>query len=318
MYSKHKNILVCGATGFIGRNTSMFLSKNNDYNVFGTYNKTEPFDDDNICFVKADLTDKDDVDSVISGMDVVIHVSAVTSGANDIINKPYIHVTDNAIMTSLILRSAFEHKVKHVIYPSCSIVYNSSDKPLKESDCNLNNGIISKYYGVGWTKIYIEKMCKFFSNISDTKFTVLRHSNIYGLFDKFDLEHSHVFGATLAKVLNAKDRVVVWGDGSEKRDLLYVSDLVDFFDMVIKKQKNKFELFNVGSGSLVSVDDLVKKIIGVSNKKIDIVYDVSMPFIKSNICLDISKANDVLGWYPKVSLDDGIRKTIDWYKTNIN
>ena len=65
-------------------------------------------------------------------------------------------------------------------------------------------------------------MCEFYSNLSKTKYTVIRHSNIYGPYDKFDLEKSHVFGATLTKVMNGKERVTVWGTGREGRDLLYI------------------------------------------------------------------------------------------------
>ena len=81
----------------------------------------------------------------------------------------------------------------------------------------------------GNTKVYVEKMCEFFSRLGKTKHTVLRHSNMYGPHDKYDLEKSHVFGATVTKVMNSTDgKVNVWGTGEEKRDLLYVGDLVDF------------------------------------------------------------------------------------------
>ena len=70
-------------------------------------------------------------------------------------------------------------------------------------------------------------MCEFYSQISDTKFTVIRHSNIYGPYDKFDLERSHFIGATISKVMNSSSKISVWGKGKEKRDLLHVNDLTN-------------------------------------------------------------------------------------------
>ncbi|MEE9176186.1 MAG: NAD-dependent epimerase/dehydratase family protein, partial [Thermodesulfobacteriota bacterium] len=166
---------------------------------------------------------------------------------------------------------------------------------------------------------YIEKMCEFYSRIGNTKYAVIRHSNIYGPYDKFDLEKSHVFGATITKVMTAKDgsKIVVWGAGDEERDLLYISDLVNFVALAIDKQESKFELYNVGYGSSVSVNDLVKKIIASSGKDIRIEHDLSKPSIKTKLCLDIAKAKNSLGWFPKISLDEGIQKTMEWYKANV-
>ena len=102
-------------------------------------------------------------------------------------------------MNSYLFRAAFEHKVKHVIFFSCTVMYPSSEHALKETDFDANKALYPRYFGVGNTKLYIEKMCEFYAGISDTKFTAIRHSNIYGPHDKFDLERSHVFGEQLQK-----------------------------------------------------------------------------------------------------------------------
>lgn len=315
---KKQNVLICGASGFIGRNIAGRLANDKNFNVFGTYYKTKPdrnFLKKNIVFIRVDLTNKSHVDQVIKGKDIVIQAAAVTSGANDILTKPYLHVTDNAIMNSLIFRSSFEQRVKHLVFFSCSVMYPSQERLVKESDVTYE--IAEKYFGVGWTKVYLEKMCEFYSKISKTRYTVIRHSNIYGPYDKFDLDHSHVFGATITKVMRAKDRIVVWGDGSEARDLLYISDLVDFVERVIAKQKISFELLNIGSGSAVSVSALVKKIIKISGKKIQIIFDAKKPTIKFSVALNINKAKKIYQWQPRVTLDEGIQKTINWYTQHI-
>lgn len=314
-----RKILVCGATGFIGRNVAEYFAKNEDFEIFGTYLHSRPYNNPRIKLIHADLTNKEEVEHAVSGMDIIIQAAATTSGVKDIITKPYYHVTDNAVMNSLIFRSAYENKASHVLFFSCTVMYQSSAIPVKESDFDANREIFPNYFGVGWTKIYIEKMCEFYSRLGITKYIVARHSNIYGPYDKFDLQKSHVFGATMTKVMTAKDgdKIIVWGSGEEERDLLYVSDLLNFVELAVDKQESQFGLYNVGSGQSISVRDLVKKIISYSNRDIKIEYDLSKPTIKTKLCLDTTKARNAFCWSRKISLDEGIKKTMEWYRANI-
>jgi nucleoside-diphosphate-sugar epimerase len=160
-------------------------------------------------------------------------------------------------------------------------------------------------------------MCQFYAGISETKFTAIRHSNIYGSHDKFDLERSHVFGATITKVMNATDKVVVWGTGDEERDLLYIDDLVDFVEAAIAKQTVKFGLYNCGYGNAISIKNLVQTIVRLSGKDLAIEHDLSQPTIKTSLFLDCSLAKNELDWESKTSLETGITKTLAWWKANI-
>lgn len=313
--SKKLKVLVCGATGFIGRNLAEDLARDGRYEVYGTYWRSAPLEYPGIKMIKADLTDKAQVDKVIAGKDIVIQAAATTSGAKEIVSRPYYHVTDNAVMNSLILRSVFENKISHLVFFSCTIMYQSSDRPIKEADFNAAEEMVKSYYGAAWTKVYIEKMCEFYSRISPTKFTVLRHSNVYGPYDKYDLERSHVFGATVTKVMTNKDgKISVWGEGKAERDLLHVSDLVACVKAALEKQQAAFELFNVGSGEAVAVKELVEKMVELSGRDLRIEYDHTKPDLNTKVFLDITKVKRQLGWQPKVTLAEGIKKTLDWYR----
>ena len=159
------------------------------------------------------------------GIDIVVQAAATTSGVADIVQRPYIHTSDNAVSEFAYFRTAYDLNVKHVVFFSCTVMYPSSDRPLSEDD--FTGEIAPQYFAVGWTKVYLEKMAEFFADLGRTKFTVLRHSNIYGPHDKYDLERSHMFGATVTKVMTASDgKIAVWGEGTEARDLLYIDDLV--------------------------------------------------------------------------------------------
>jgi len=313
-----RKVLVCGATGFIGRNTAEALARRADLAVSGVYNRRPPFHAPGLSWVKADLTNAADVERVVAGADIVIQAAATTSGARDIALRPHIHIADNAVMNSLIFRAAHDYKVGHVLFFSCSVMLPSSDRPLTEDDFDANAEIASRYFGIGWTKLYIEKMCEFYARLGPTKYTAIRHSNIYGPHDKFDLERSHVFGATVTKVLTASDdRIVVWGCGDEARDLLHVDDLVEFIVAAMERQQAPFALYNCGAGSAIAVKILVRKIIEASGRSLKIEHDLSKPTITHSVALDCRKAADELGWRPKITLEDGIRRTIGWWRDNV-
>ncbi len=317
-----KKVLICGATGFIGRNLiEYFQNCLDEYEVWGTYHRqappeTEPFKRQ--CrWVEADLTVAEDVTKVIQGKDVVIQAAATTSGANEIIHKPYHHVRDNAVMNSLIFRACHDFEIKQVVFFSCTIMYPQGTKPAREDD--FTGEIIDKYFGAGWTKVYAEKMCEFYSRLGKTKYTVIRHSNIYGPHDKFDLERSHVFGATIAKVMAAPEggRIVVWGDGRDERDFLYVDDLTEFVVNILQLQTKPFELVNLGCGCSVSVRDLAEKIIQISGRKMSIEFDESKPSIGFKLVINVERVKRLYQWTARVPLEEGIEKTIRWYRSYV-
>ena len=312
-----QKVLICGATGFIGRNLVEQLSQRTDFDVHAVRFQRQEYHCDNVTWHHADLRKPEDIERVIQGVDIIIQAAATTSGSKDIVTRPFIHVTDNAVMNSYLFRAAFEHKVKHVVFFSCTVMYQSSETALKESDFDANKALHPRYFGVGNTKLYIEKMCEFYAGISDTKFTAIRHSNIYGAHDKYDLERSHVFGATITKVMTAKDKISVWGTGEEERDLLHVDDLVNFVSLAIDKQPEKYRLYNCGLGQAIPIKDLVHKIVKYSGKPLQIEHDLSQPTIKTSLYLDCSFAKSELGWEPKISLDEGIQKAIAWWQENI-
>ena len=245
-----RRVVVCGAAGFIGRNIAESLAAEPEqFDVVGIHHRRPPFGQRGITWRRADLTDRAQAEQAISGADIVIQAAAVTSGAKDIVQRPHIHVADNAVMNSHLLRAAFEQKVGHFVFFSCSIMYPAAERPQKEEDFTGADAIDPKYFGAAWTKLYVERMCEFYARTGETRFTVVRHSNIYGPHDKFDLDRSHVFGATVTKVMTAGDgRIAVWGSGKECRDLLYVSDLVDFVRLALDRQADRYGLYNVGTG----------------------------------------------------------------------
>ncbi len=311
-----KRILILGASGFIGQNLVNYFSRF-DYKLYGTYLKNKPKLNSKVKYIKIDLKNKKKVSKIIKNIDIVIQSAAVTGGIKDAKNNPAKYIADNAIMNSVIFEAIFYSTVKHLIFLSCSVMYESSYKKLKEKDFNANGNIYPSYFGGAWNKVYFEKMCEYYSRICFTKFTVIRHSNVYGPHDKFDLENSHLCSATIKKVIDNNDKFInVWGNGKEKRDLLFIDDLTRAIKLSIRYQKTKFEIFNIGSGVAISVGKLVKKIIYIADKKIKINFDLTKPTNNFSVSLDSSKAYKILKWKPKYNIDQGLKKTINWYKKN--
>jgi len=310
-------VLICGGNGFIGRNLVEYFSSRQEFELRATYFKNRPNKRiKNVEWVQADLRSANDVKKVLKDIDVVLQYAATSTGAKDIVSKPYIHVTDNAIINSLLIRESFEKNIKHFIFPSCSIMYKHGSISQKENDFDESQDIYEKYYGAGNTKVYLEKMCKFFSSLGETRFTVLRQSNIYGPYDKYNLENSHVLSATITKVMKSKGKITVWGNGCEFRDFLYVEDLVTLIERIIDRKNYQYELFNASYGGSITISDLVKSIVKISNKKIKIEKDLSKPSIPIDLFIDNKKAYDFFQWRPKVNIELGLEKTIKWYIDN--
>ena len=310
-----KKVLICGASGFIGRNLFEHLSKRSDLDVYGTY-LTKRFQE-NAKLFRADLTNKEWARTVTRDIDFVINTAAVTDGSGAVASDPDKYITDNIRINMNLIESAHTNYVSHFTFLSCSVVYPANNAELvKEVDVDVNK-IHPKYTGAKLVKLHGEDLCNFYASLGRTRYTVVRHSNVYGPYDKFDTARGHVFVATVTKIMAAADNetVTVWGEGREKRDFLHVSDLVRFFELTLN-DGNCYDVFNAGSGKALSVRELVNKINSISGQNLPIRYEASRSSIDTNIILDTTKARETFGWQPRIDIDEGIRQTIDWYLKN--
>ena len=305
-------ILICGATGFMGRNLFEYFSKDPNNQVYGTSFSKEKYHEN---IYKVNLKNEGEVNVLFNMIhpDVVIQAAAITTGVKDEKERPYIHVTDNVIINSLVLREAFLSKVKHFLFLSCGVMYPPSEIPLKESDWKETDKIADVYFGGAWMKIYTEKACEFYS-MHGMKCTAIRHSNTYGPYDKNDPDRSHVLAGTVRKVMHANDTVSIWGSGKEGRDFVYVTDVINAVQLLINKQVQPFELVNVSAGYALTINELVDKVIQYSGKKLSITHDTSKPTVPITLCFDHSYIENKYGWTPLVNIDAGLKMTLEWYK----
>ena len=314
-----KTMLICGADGFIGKNALDFFK--DEYQIVAVVFQPTPKRGrvEGVDYISGDLRDESFVKSLFKDnhFDVVLQCAATTTGSKDVIERPYVHVTDNVVMNAWIFREATLAGVGHVLFPSCTVMYQPKDKPQSEDDWSSEDEIYGNYFGVGNMKVFNEKMCDFYSRIGTTKFTAFRHSNVYGPYDKFDLDKCHVVPAFVNKVINATDTLEIWGTGKASRDVIYIDDLVEFIDLCIKNQKSKYELYNCGAGKAYSILELAQTVMNINGKSLEIKMDTSKPDIPTTVILNCDKAKTELGWEIKTSLIDGLSKTCDWYIKNV-
>lgn len=308
-------IAILGATGFIGRNLACAFADDPAYAVVGVRHRRPAWDHPRVAWIHADLTNEADVTRALSGADIVVHAAAATAGAGANVADPLALVVDNQVMNARVFAAAHRLGVKHMVWFSCSIMYASSAEPRRETDYDPSVPLHPAYRGAGATKVYFERMAEWYAGLGKTKFTALRHSNVYGPHDKYDLGRSHFFGATVTKVLTARDgRIELWGAGTEGRDMIHVDDLVAAVRAAIARQTGAFGLYNIGAGEAVRVGEIAQRIVRASGRKLDVAYDATKPSIPVTIALDCARARDELGWRPAIGLDEGIARTLDWWR----
>lgn len=312
-----KNILVTGGAGFVGSNLIKRLL-DMGVNVSATLHKKKAkIDDDSIEYIRCDLRKPEDCRKVCRGMDYIFLCAANTSGAAVMEKTPLAHLTPNIIMNSLMLEAAYSAGVKKVLFISTNTVYPVTDYPVKEDDANFE--FFEKYFIVGWMKRFSEIMCQMYSTkIGKPMQTVIvRPANIYGPFDDFEWETSHVLPALIRRVVERHDPIEVWGDGKDIKDFIYIDDLIDGLIFAMEKIEG-FDVVNIASGKeycLRDILDIIIKIDGYENAKVE--YDASKPTMIPKRLINPSKAKHLLGFEAKTSIEEGLKKTIDWYRSTL-
>jgi GDP-L-fucose synthase len=147
---------------------------------------------------------------------------------------------------------------------------------------------------------------------------VVRPGNLYGPYDKFDPEKSKVIPSLIRKVVERQNPLPVWGDGNDLKDFLYIDDFIDALEEIINKV-DEYTVLNIASGNGVTIKQILNIILKIEKaENLKINYDTSMPTMIPKRLIDITKAKNYLNFNPKISLEEGLSRTISWYKSNDN
>ncbi len=310
-----KKILVAGAAGFLGTNVVRRLLALGA-SVRGTIHETPmQISTKGIEVIKADLTLREDCARAVAGMDICVMAAASTAGAGIMDSNPLALVTPNVVMNALMLEAAYAAGVKKFVYISSNAVYPPFDYPVKEEEM-MSGPPFEKYYPISWMKRFGEILSETYATKikKPMQTIVLRPANMYGPFDDFEPATSHMVSALIRKVVDRMQPLEVWGDGTEIKDLIYVEDFVQGLVLALAKLET-YQPLNIGTGIPVSVRDVLEKALAVDEyTDAKIVYNTSKPTMIGKRMLDVSKAQQMLGFQATTLLGEGIAKTIAWYK----
>lgn len=291
---KYQKISITGASGFVGRNLLHHLASSNflitvlDLNG-ASYPKS-------VKVVRGNLLTKEGLDEFLEGCEILIHLAGQVLPGNISMDKANVYTTKNLII------EASKHTVKKIIFSSTVAVYGSSDKKFfKESDqCHPD----TEY---GMSKLKAEKIIEEWGKKDGNQYTILRFFSLYGSGNKKGVIYD------LCSGLFNKGVITVYGDGKQKRDLVFVEDVAKVLSLAIKK--NMDGIYNVGTGKSFSILDLISILEKISGKKCRVVFKKQPKRNAGEIFYSVERLKRETGWLPKTMIEEGIELV---YKSLIN
>ena len=252
--------------------------------------------------------------------EVVVLAAAKVGGIMANIQSPAEFLYDNLMIQNNIINSAYISGVKKLVFLGSSCIYpRECPQPMKE-EYLLDGKVEPTNEGYAIAKIAGMKLCEMYNRQYGTDYISIMPCNLYGIGDSFDPVRSHVVAATIRKFHEAKKNnlptVTIWGKGNARRELLFVDDMADACVYLMESYSGN-EFFNVGMGSDVSITELSLMVKDVVGYRGELVYDTTKPDGMPQKLMDCSKLADK-GWTYKTSLEEGLRKTYQWYLDNYN
>lgn len=307
-----RKILVAGGSGLVGSNLTHRLLREKAA-VLSSYATRPPIDFSEV-YRQFDFTRFEDCLRATADIEIVFVCAAQIGGVKEMRERPTASILPNLQISAGLLEACARNRVKKVVLLSSSTVYQHSPKPLAESDLDLNLPPYDLYFGVGWLNRYIEKLTEFYRRSSSLSVEIVRPTSIYGPYDQFAEEKAHVIPALIKRALAKERPFVVWGDGSQIRNFLYVEDLVD--DLIqIALTDCGGKPINIAADSNTTIRDAVKVVLDATDHRVEPEYDATKPTSAPSRVLNTALFHSLFGKKSRTGLVEGVAKTIEWYRT---
>lgn len=308
-------ILITGGAGFVGSHLcEKYVSdgetvycldsfENGDLrNVYGLITRK------NFKLVRGSIQDSDLLEKIMPHADIIIHLAAQIHVERSII-EPRLTYEVNVLGTLNVLEAARRYDVQKIIHTSTSEVYGSAQSVPMNEDHPL-----CAPHPYGASKIASDRLCNAYIQTYGMNICIARPFNTFG-----PKQRDHGYGGAISiftkRVLGGQPPIV-YGDGSQTRDYMYVSDLVRAYDLVLKSKRSLKEVINFGTGKDIRILDLANRIVELcgGKGKIKPVHVAARPGEIHKMVADYSKAKKLLGWKPKCTLEKGLRDFVEWYR----
>ena len=315
MKLRNESILVTGAAGFIGSNLVQRLLDSNNrvigYDNFDNYyvgkekNIAQYLGHPNFTLVKSDILDFERLSAAMKDVNFVFHLAA-QPGVRFSAENPWKTSSTNVEGTLNILLAAERNKIERVVFASSSAVYGEpSEMPCSESQPTSPLSV----YGV--SKLAGEDYCLTFFRSLGLPVVMLRYHTVYGPRQRPDMA---IYKFT--KALFEGKSPIVYGDGEQTRDFTYVNDVVEGSLLAAEKEEAEGQVFNIGGGCPVTVNNVIKLLtILLGKEDTHVIYQDEKPGDARHTYADIRKAMDLLGYKPKTKIEDGLEEFVKWFRT---
>jgi len=309
-------ILITGGAGFVGSHLCDKYTKNGDtvlcldnFMNGSLTNIRQLLNYRNFKLVNGDIRDFDLLEKITRDVDVIFHLAAQIHVDRSIV-EPKMSYEVNVLGTQNILEVARMYDVEKVIHASTSEVYGSTLYAPMDEKHPLNAP-----HPYGASKIAADRMCNAYIETYGMNICIMRPFNLYGPKQK-DSGYGGVISLFAKRVLSNMPPII-YGNGEQTRDYTYIDDIVRAYDMILNYNKEIREPINFGTGKEIKIIDLATKIIELCDRggNMKPVHVEPRPGEVQRLIADISKAKEILGWEPNYTIEDGLKKFIDWYKS---
>jgi GDP-D-mannose 3',5'-epimerase len=314
-----KKVLVAGGAGLIGSHLARTLLRNGarvciaDNLSSGSLKNIEDIKE-KIDVQGVDLREENICTKLTKNVDYVFQLAANMGGIGYITQIGADIMRDNLLININMLHASYSNKVKGYFYSSSACVYpeylqkNTGVTPLKEEDAIPADP--DQFYG--WEKLVTERLCEAYQKDYGMNIRVARFHNVFGeIYTAFDKQKGKAPCHLILKALKYPEQdFVIWGDGKQTRSFLYIDDCIE--GVLTLMESNYTKPVNIGSDRLVTIDELAQIIINISGKDISIQHDLSKPQGVRGRNADLTLVKSVLGWEPKITLEEGLRRTYQW------
>ena len=314
-----KPVLVTGGTGFVGSHlVERLIAHGASVRVTGRdktrANRFLAAVADQIEFLAGDLAqDAAFAREACASQWAVFNLAASVAGVGYNVEHPGELFRDNVRLGMNVLDAAVDARVERSLCISSACVYpRHCTVPTPESEGFVDDPEVTNF-GYGWAKRVLEVQARCYAKEYPIKVAIARPYNLYGPRDDFDWETSHVIAALGRKTVERQDPLVVWGDGRQTRSFLYVEDCVEGLLRILERHPEP-DPVNLGSNEEITIGDLVGLVHELCGSKARIAFDKSKPSGQPRRNGNFTKAHEKLGFVAAVSLREGLKRTIAWYR----